>query len=122
MYYKRCTGVIFVQKSADTLEWVQWTHRSVGETHCKECLKLDRCFFTKDNHPPCPNHPFCHCTLETIDYTLALANASVTSKFSKFDVYLFNTEGKYNYNKAKLFWDWGYDVEDIPWMKAEWER
>ena len=51
-----------------------------------------------------------------------LANASVNSTYSKFDVYLFNTEGKYNYNKAKLFWDWGYDVDDIPWMKAEWER
>lgn len=60
--------------------------------------------------------------MEAIDYALVLANASANSKYSKFDVYLFNTEGKYNYNKAKLFWDWGYDVDDIPWMKAEWER
>ena len=73
-------------------------------------------------HPPCPHHPYCHCTLEAIDYAIVLANVTVDSKYSKFDVYLFNTEGKYNYNKAKLFWDWGYDVEDIPWMKAEWER
>ena len=122
MYYKRSTGTILARKSLDNLSWVKWVHHAEGKTHCPECLKLDGCFFTKENHPPCPHHPFCHCTLEAIDYALVLANASANSKYSKFDVYLFNTEGKYNYNKAKLFWDWGYDVEDIPWMKAEWER
>lgn len=122
MYYKRSTGVIYVRKSTGSPSWVQWVHHSEGKTHCPECLKLDGCFFTEAEHPPCPHHPYCHCTLEAIDYAIVLANVTVDSKYSKFDAYLFNTEGKYNYNKAKLFWDWGYDVADIPWMKAEWER
>ena len=122
MYYKRCTGAILVQKFADTPSWVKWVHHSEGKTHCPECLKLDGCFFTEAEHPPCPHHPYCHCTLEAIDYAIVLANVAVDSKYSKFDVYLLNTLGEYNNYKADLFHMWGYDVEDIPWMKAEWER
>ena len=67
MYYKRCTGAILVQKSTEMPEWVQWTHHSEGKTHCEECLMLDGCWFAGDTHPPCPHHPFCHCTLEPIE-------------------------------------------------------
>ena len=122
MYYKRSAGIILVRKSIDAPSWVKWVHHSEGKTHCPECLKLDGCFFTEVEHPPCPHHPYCHCTLEAIDYAIVLANVTVDSKYSKFDVYLFNTLGEYNNYKADLFRMWGYDVEDIPWMKAEWER
>lgn len=73
MYYKRSTGAILVRKSPEIPDWVKWIHHAEGKTHCPECLKLDGCFFTKENHP------FCHCTLEAIDYALVLANASVNS-------------------------------------------
>ena len=38
MYYKRSTGAVFVRKSVDTPDWVQWTHHSEGKTHCDECM------------------------------------------------------------------------------------
>ncbi len=122
MYYKRCSGCLLVKSIPVSPSWVQWTHHAEGKTHCEECLKLDGCWFLKGNAPPCPHHPFCHCTLDSIDYAIVLANATANSKYSKFDIYLFNTEGRYKGDKAVLFRDWGYDVSDIPWMKAEWER
>ncbi len=122
MYYKRCSGCLLVKSIPESLSWVQWTHHSEGKTHCEECLMLDGCWFLEGNAPPCPHHPFCHCTLESIDYAIVLANATANSSRSKFDVYLFNTEGKYKDDKADLFRLWGYSAEDIPWMKAEWER
>ena len=122
MYYKQSTGSILVRKSADNSSWVEWVHHSEGKTHCPECIKLDGCFFTEAEHPPCPYHPFCHCTLERIDYAVVLTNATVDSKYSKYDVYLFNTLGTYNNHKADLFRLWGYNVDDVPWMKKEWER
>ena len=87
MYYKRSTGIILVRKSIDAPSWVKWVHHSEGKTHCPECLKLDGCFFTEVEHPPCPHHPYCHCTLEAIDYAIVLANVTVHSKYSKFDAY-----------------------------------
>ena len=51
-----------------------------------------------------------------------MTNATVDSKYSKYDVYLFNTLGTYNNHKADLFRLWGYNVDDVPWMKKEWER
>lgn len=73
---------------------------------------LDGCWFSRDVHPPCPHHPYCHCTLEPIDYTSVLAKASAHSDYGKFDPYLFNTPGTYTHNKEKLFKEWGYTVED----------
>ena len=122
MYYKRCTGAILVQKSTEMPEWVQWTHHSEGKTHCEECLMLDGCWFAGDAHPPCPHHPYCHCTLELIDYALVFANAAAHSDYSKFDPYLFNTTGTYPHNKEKLFKEWGYTVDDAAWLQAEIER
>ena len=122
MYYKRSAGAILVRKSADFPDWVQWTHHSEGKTHCEECLMLDGCFFTEEAHPPCPHHPYCHCTLELIDYSLVLRNATAHSDYCKFDPYLFNTTGIYTHSKEKLFKEWGYNVEDASWLQAEIER
>lgn len=122
MYYKQSSGIILVRRSADVPSWVKWVHHSQGKTHCPECLKLDGCFFTEAEHPPCPHHPYCHCTLERIDYAIVLSNASANSAYGKFDPFLFNTNGKYTHGKEKLFRIWGYSVDDIPWLKAEWEQ
>ena len=122
MYYKRSTGTIFAQKLAEPLEWVQWTHHSEGKTHCAECLRLDGCFFTENTHPFCPHHPYCHCTLEPIDYAYVVKNAAAYSDYGKFDPYLFNTSGIYPHNKEKLFKEWGYTAEDALWLQTEMEK
>ena len=122
MYYKQSVGTLLAQKSADSPGWVQWAHHPQGKTHCAECLMLDGCFFTEETHPPCPHHPFCHCTLDPIDYAFVLANAVAHSDYSKFDPYLFNTTGTYTHNKEKLFNEWGYYAEDASWLQAEMEK
>ena len=122
IYYKRCTGKLLPQKTTEQSSWVKWTHHAEGKTHCPECLMLDGCFFTASNHPPCPHHPFCHCTLEPVDHAVVLINASAYSDYRKFDPYLFNTTGLQTHNKEKLFKEWGYTVEDARWLQAEIER
>lgn len=122
MYYKRSTGAILVRKSADIPDWVQWTHHNEGKTHCVECLKLDGCWFLKRNAPMWPHHPFCHCTLEPVDYAVVLSNVTVDSAYGKYDPFLFNTNGKYTHGKEDLMKRWGFSVDDIPWLKAEIER
>lgn len=122
MYYKRSTGTILVRKSADIPSWVQWTHHSEGKTHCEECLMLDGCQFLKSNAPIWPHHPFCHCTLDPIDFAVVLMNAASYSDYSKFDPYLFNTHGNYTHTKEKLFAQWGYTVDDAHWLQDEMER
>ena len=72
VYYKQCSGTLLLQKAAELQNWAQWTHHAEGKTHCEECLKLDGCWFQKKSAPPCPHHPYCHCTLEPIDYANGL--------------------------------------------------
>ena len=40
IYYKRYTGKLLPQKTAEQPSWVQWTHHSEGKTHCEECLMV----------------------------------------------------------------------------------
>lgn len=120
MYYKQYIGT--VQKAAELTNWIQWTHHAEGKTHCAECLMLDGCWFAEGNTPSWPHHPFCHCTLDPIEYTVVLANAAAHSDYSKFDPYLFNTAGIYSHNKEKLFKAWGYTVDEAKWLQAEMER
>ena len=47
IYYKRYTGKLLPQKTAEQPSWVQWTHHSEGKTHCEECLMLDGVGFRK---------------------------------------------------------------------------
>lgn len=122
MYYKRSKGLLIARKSMDEPEWVRWTHHSEGKTHCEECLMLDGCWFQKENTPHWPHHPFCHCTLDPVEYTVVLINAASQSDYRKFDPYLFNTTGSYTHTKEKLFAQWGYTVEDAKWLQAEMER
>lgn len=122
MYNKRCTGVLFVQKSTEKPRWVKWVHEFAGIFHCFECLKLNGCFFTWENAPIAPRHEKCHCRLEAIDYLVVLANAATYSDFGKFVPYLFNTQGRHPHGKDKLFNEWGYTVDDARWLQAEIER
>ena len=122
MYYKRCMGSILLRKSSDDPEWVQWTHHNEGKTHCEECQKLDGCWFEKDHAPTWPHHPFCHCTLDPIDYAVVLKTIAARSDYSKFDPYLFDPEGFYKHGKNKAFESWGYTITDAQWLKDEIER
>ncbi len=122
MYYKQCTGMILRRRSTGLPDWVRWTHHAEGKTHCEECLMLDGCWFSKNNAPPCPHHPFCHCTLDPIDYTAVMMNAAANSAYSKFDPYLFDPEHSYKHGKNRAFESWGYTITDSQWLKDEIEK
>lgn len=103
-------------------KWNKWVHRNLSDNHCPECLMLDGCWFQREKTPKWPHHPFCHCVLEDIPYNDILTKTSSDSAYSKFDVYLFNTEGKYSDTKKHLFEGWGYTVEDGKWLQKEIEK
>lgn len=81
-----------------TPNWIEWVHRSMGKSHCKTCLALDKCWFVdeEDKMPALPQHPFCHCTKEPLSVSQVLHNATAASEFSKYDVFLFNSKGRYD--------------------------
>ena len=101
IYYKRYTGKLLPQKTAEQPSWVQWTHHSEGKTHCEECLMLDGCWFQEENAPSCPHHPYCHCTLDPIPYAVVLMNTTSYSDYSKFNPYLFDPENTYRHGKIE---------------------
>ncbi len=103
-------------------EWIQWHHRYLSDNHCEECVVLDSCWFSGELAPRWPHHPFCHCVQERMPYTQVLANATATAAYSKFDPYLFDTNGDYGHQKDKLFAAWGYFAEDAAWLQQEIER
>ena len=109
-------------KSKENCTWIEWVHRNLSENHCPECLALDKCWFSSEKHPQYPHHQNCHCVLEDISYETVLDNAAAVSAYSKFDPYLFNTEGKYPHKKEKLFNNWGYTVSDSKWLQKEIEK
>ncbi len=49
-------------------------------------------------------------------------NCTAESAYSKYDPYLFNTEGKYTHAKEVLFKEWGYTVADAKWLQNEIEK
>lgn len=83
---------------------------------------LAECYFSKEKVPRHPHHPYCHCLLNSISYNTVLKNAKAFSKYSKYDPYLFNSEGKYPHNKEKLFKSQGYTIGDAKWLQKEIER
>lgn len=122
MYNKRCMGFVLSRKTANEPSWVKWRHGVTGLVHCSECLRLNGCWFSQYNAPPCPHHDNCHCWLEPIDYFLVLAGISTHSDYSKFDPYLFDPENNYKHGKNKIFESWGYSIADALWLKGEIER
>lgn len=60
--------------------------------------------------------------LENISYDDVLTKSTADCPYSKFDPYLFNTEGKYLHTKEKLFESWGYTVSDAKWLRDEIEK
>ena len=106
-------------KLPEAPKWNRWVHRNLSDNHCEACLKLDGCWFQKEKTPRWPHHPFCHCVLEDLSYNDVLTKSTADCPYSKFDPYLFNTEGKYPHNKDKLFKEWGYTVTDAKWLQNE---
>ena len=102
-------------------DWVKWKHISEGLTHCPVYLKLDKCWFVDDAKPLLPQHPHCHCIVESISTDRVEKEANAECRISKFEGYIFNP--KYDYNgKRKLFEGWGYDIMDSEWLQKEFER
>lgn len=102
--------------------WVEWKHIPMGILHCPTCLKLDKCWFVKANMPMLPQHEKCHCTAVPISTQTVQQQATADSKYSKFDPFLFDTNGKYNHGKEVIFHSAGYSVADSLWLKEEVER
>ena len=121
VYHKRWVALLVIQKS-DGSSWVRWTHHPEGKTHCDECLKLDGCWFLESKAPKWPHHPFCHCTLDPIDYASVLTLAATYSDYSKYDPYLFDPDNAYKHGKNRAFESWGYTVADARWLQAEIEK
>lgn len=122
MYVKRWVMGQFVPLSKEDSEWVEWVHRSMGQSHCKECLALDGRWFLKTKAPQNPHHPFCHCVLSHVDSTVVAKVAKAKSVYSKYDPYLFDPEDFYKHRKNVMFESWGYTIEDSLWLQEEIQR
>ncbi len=85
-------------------------------------MKLDGCWFAKENTPQWPHHPSCHCILKELPYADVLSKSSVECAYSKFDPFLFDVQRKYAHGKEKLFHLWGYTVADAEWLQHEIEK
>lgn len=115
-------AAVWGEQPPEAPKWNKWLHRSLSDNHCEECLKLHECWFKKEKTPKWPHHPFCHCVLEDLPYNDVLTKSSASSAYSKFDPYLFDTNGDYGHGKDELFKSWGYSVEDAKSLKAEFEK
>ena len=113
---------VWEKQTPQTPVWNKWIHRNLSDNHCPECLMLDGRWFFREKTPKWPHHTFCHCVLEKIPYSKVLKECSSNSAYSKFDVYLFNTEGRYSDNKKVLFEGWGYTINDAKWLQKEIEK
>lgn len=105
-----------------TKKWIKWEHVARGDTHCKDCLELDGCWFTKKLSPHAPMHLFCHCIKTPISYSAVVEQSKSISAYSKYDPYLFDVENKYGHGKNIIFEKWGYTVEDSKWLQEEIEQ
>lgn len=76
----------------------------------------------ENKSPTWPHHPFCHCTLDPIDYAVVLIDATTYSDYSKLDPYLFDPDNVYQHGKNRAFESWGYTVADARWLQAEIEK
>ena len=102
--------------------WGEWEHVATGRTHCPVCLKLDGCWFTDETKPMLPQHPRCYCQVNPLSFFRVLSEAKATTKYSKFDPYLFDPENAYKHGKQKMFESWGYSIDDSQWLQNELER
>ncbi len=103
-------------------KWVEWIHLQKGKSHCKTCLKLDKCWFLEDKKPRLPQHFFCHCETKPISYSRVVNEATADSAYSKFNPYLFDPENFYKHQKQKAFESWGYTIDDSEWLQETIEK
>ena len=124
-YIKEWTIILDIKNGftkSSGFRWVRWIHRDSNGEHCQPCLMLNNCWFIKEKSPQCPHHLYCHCKLSKLSYNEVVEKANSNSDYSKFDPYLFNTNGKYSHNKEILFNEWGYPISDAKWLQAEIEK
>ena len=115
-------AAIWGEKPPEAPKWNEWVHRSLSDTHCGPCLKLDGCWFAKEKTPKWPHHPFCHCVLNDLSYNDVLTNSSAQCPYSKFDPYLFDPNNDYAHGKGHMLESWGYSVKDSYYLKQEVEK
>ena len=113
---------VWGNKAPKNKMWNKWVHRNLSDNHCSECLMLDGCWFEKEKTPKHPHHLFCHCALDNLPYSDVLNNATAQSAYSKYDPYLFDTNGEYGHGKDELFKSLGFSVEDSEYLKSEIEK
>ena len=116
------TASIRGEKTPKISDWVEWKHIFKGETHCETCLKLDRCWFAKDEMPKLPQHMFCHCEAKALSIDEVIHKAKSICLYSKFNPYLFDPEDVYKHKKERMFISWGYNIQDSEYLRAEIER
>ena len=108
--------------SRRTGNWVEWKHISMGFIHCPTCLRLDKCWFAEATMPQMPQHENCHCSTIPKPNPIIQMQATAESAYSKFDPYLFNTDGTRTHGKEIMLRSWGYTAADALWLKNEIER
>ena len=101
------------QEKKENAEWA----KANNNKHCAVCLNMNGCCLPVDiieNKMKFPFHEKCHC------YVVPANNLEITaeSPLSKFEGYVFNEKIKRN-NKSKLFLEWGFHVEDSPYLCQE---
>ena len=100
-------------------EWYKQVHQNLSESHCQECLKLNGCWFEKENTPNWPHHQFCRCMLEYVPYHNILTKSSAVCPYSKFDPYLFDPNNFYKHGKSHMLESWGYSIKDSQYLADE---
>lgn len=101
--------------------WIEWQHKFIGYTHCKDCLQLDDCWFLDAKKPELPPHYNCHCCKQFIDEPQVGTTAKAFCPIEKFSDYIFGTKGIEN-GKTKLFELLGFTKKDAEILKSEYER
>ncbi len=102
--------------------WIEWKHISMGRTHCRTCLKLHKCRFTKANMPMLPQHEFCHCTAVPKSTRTVQSRATAVCAYEKFAKYALDPTNPRNGGKAAMFASWGYTAADSEWMMTEYRK
>lgn len=102
--------------------WVEWKHISMGKTHCPTCLKLDKCWFVKENTPRLPQHEYCHCTAVPKSTVTVQKQVRALCAYEKFARYALDPTNDKNKGKAAMFQSWGYTAVDSKYLMAEYER
>ena len=102
-------------------QWIEWTHRQIGITHCKVCEILNKCWFDDLLKPPLPHHHNCHCIKQLISKPIPEITSRAVCDIRKFNEYIFSEKYAWN-GKKTLFESLGFTINDSENLKSEFER